>query len=106
MDAKIETRKPREPEPRAQPVRPSQAEAEAAVRTLIAFAGDDGQADAIVGNRIAEVEVVQIERTAIDMQSIADFAGGEFGDAANRRDDSREHGSTRFRQKSDFITPD
>ncbi|MCX5516141.1 GTP cyclohydrolase I FolE [Kaistia algarum] len=48
MDAKIETSKPREPEPRAAPVRPSQAEAEAAVRTLIAFAGDDPSREGLI----------------------------------------------------------
>lgn len=48
MDAKIDTGKPREPEPRAEPVRPSQAEAEDAVRTLIAFAGDDPSREGLI----------------------------------------------------------
>jgi GTP cyclohydrolase I len=46
MDVTIEAAKPREAVPK--PIRPSQAEAEAAVRTLIAFAGDDPSREGLI----------------------------------------------------------
>src|SRR5574343_1451522 len=70
-----------------------------------AFLGDDGQAEAVVGDRVAERNVVDVQPTGLDMQAKTGFAGGELADAADRRDDSRKHGRPCKAQKPDFSTP-
>jgi hypothetical protein len=45
-----------------------------------------------VGNRIAEHDIGEIQLAGINMQAKTDLTRGKLGNAANRRDDSREHG--------------
>jgi len=52
-----------------------------------------------VGDRIAKCDIVELEFAGIDMQAAADFTGGNFSNAANRRDDSRKHGRPCFAHK-------
>jgi hypothetical protein len=58
---------------------------------------NDGQADAVAGDRIAQAHVVQCESAGVDGQADgarAVVAGGDAGDLAKSGDDSREHGDS------------
>src|SRR5574343_1342527 len=68
----------------------------------VTFLGDDGQADTVVGNGVTECDFGNVELAGIDMQATADFARGDFGNAADCRDDSREHGKTCRKQRHEL----
>ncbi len=54
----------------------------------VAFLGNHGQADAVVGDGVAKRNLGNIQLAGVNMQTAADFARGDFGNAADCRDDS------------------
>ena len=59
---------------------------------------NDGQADAVAGDRIADRDVVKVERSGVDGEANgrrAVVARRQFGNVSNCCDDSREHGKYR-----------
>ena len=58
----------------------------------LAVLGDDGEAHAVVGDAVAELDVVEIKGAHIDGQAHAVFKGRDAQDAAGGGNDSGEHG--------------
>jgi len=58
-----------------------------------------------MGDGVAKRDVIHGQFAGVNMQTAAHFAGRDLGDAADRRDDSREHDRPCCAQKEHFITP-
>ena len=61
----------------------------------VALGADNRQADAVMGNRVAECDIAKVQSAAIDIQAVAHFARGEMCNAAYGCDDSGKHGEVR-----------
>ena len=68
----------------------------------VALAGDDGEAHAVVGDAVTELDVVEIKGADIHCEAHTVFKGRHAQDAAGSGNDSGEHGMGAYRGKTRF----